>query len=197
MTLRGWVFLIVMLRAGGATAQTPRPLVVGIDHIPVVVADLERAQADFRAMGFAIKPGRPHADGIRNAHVKFRDGTEIELITAPAAVDSLTAEYRCKISVFLGRPCAQMFGATLTWSGDLVLIYVRTPLGLSPWDSESHALKRGWFEPSKQPAKTIYSQASIYRSNIKMRSSMLRCRHKLGIRLGTQNCKLLILNMAG
>ena len=97
MTLRGWVFLIVMLRAGGATAQTPRPLVVGIDHIPVVVADLERAQADFRAMGFAIKPGRPHADGIRNAHVKFRDGTEIELITAPAAVDSLTAEYRAKL----------------------------------------------------------------------------------------------------
>jgi hypothetical protein len=78
-------------------AQTATPLLVGIDHIPVVVADLEKAQADFRAMGFAIKPGRPHADGIQNAHVKFPDGTEIELITAPRAVDELTSEYRGKL----------------------------------------------------------------------------------------------------
>ena len=68
-----------------------------MDHIPVVVADLDKAEADFRAMGFSIKPGRPHSNGIRNAHVKFPDGTEIELITAPAAVDALTAEYRAKL----------------------------------------------------------------------------------------------------
>ena len=72
-------------------------LLLGMDHIPVVVADLEKARADFRAMGFAIKPGRPHADGIQNAHVKFPDGTEIELITAPRAVDELTTEYRDKL----------------------------------------------------------------------------------------------------
>jgi len=68
-----------------------------VDHIPVVVADLERAEADFYAMGFSLKPGRTHTDGIRNAHVKFPDSTEIELITAPAAVDALTAEYRAKL----------------------------------------------------------------------------------------------------
>jgi len=34
-------------------------------------------------MGCAIKPERSHPDGILNAHVKFTDGTEIELITAP------------------------------------------------------------------------------------------------------------------
>jgi hypothetical protein len=81
-----------------APARTPTPLVLGIDHIPVVVTDLEKAQADFQAMGFAIKPGRFHADGIRNAHVKFPDGTEIELITAPKAVDELTSEYRAKMA---------------------------------------------------------------------------------------------------
>jgi len=91
------VFLIALLLQARTIAQTPAPLVVGIDHIPVVVANLEKAQADFRRMGFSIKPGRPHADGIRNAHVKFSDGTEIELITAPAAVDELTTEYRAKI----------------------------------------------------------------------------------------------------
>ena len=88
----------VLLIAFLSQAQTiAPPLVVGIDHIPVVVANLEKAEADFRRLGFSIKPGRPHADGIRNAHVKFPDGTEIELITAPAAVDALTTEYVAKI----------------------------------------------------------------------------------------------------
>jgi len=73
------------------------PLVIGMDHIPVVVRDLEKAQADFKTLGFAIKPGRFHPDGIRNAHVKFPDGTEIELITAPAATDALTSEYRARL----------------------------------------------------------------------------------------------------
>lgn len=68
-----------------------------MDHIPVVVRDLEQAQADFQALGFAIKPGRLHPDGIRNAHVKFPDGSEIELITAPAAMDTLTSEYRARL----------------------------------------------------------------------------------------------------
>lgn len=81
-----------------AHVRTPSPLVLGLDHIPVVVTDLQKAQSDFRAMGFAIKPGRFHADGIRNAHIKFPDGTEIELITAPKAVDELTTEYRAKMA---------------------------------------------------------------------------------------------------
>jgi hypothetical protein len=70
------------------------PAVRGLDHIPLAVNDLERSMSDFAALGFAIKPGRPHANGLRNAHVKFPDGTEIELITAPAATDALTSQYR-------------------------------------------------------------------------------------------------------
>lgn len=97
VTLSASIFLISLLLSRSAIAQTPAPLVVGIDHIPVVVANLEKTEVDFRRMGFAIKPGRPHADGIHNAHVKFPDGTEIELITAPAAVDALTTEYVEKI----------------------------------------------------------------------------------------------------
>ncbi len=90
-------FILLLTLASASAAQTPRQLVVGLDHIPVVVADLQKAEADFRAMGFAIKSGHVHPDGIRNVHVKFPDGTEIELITAPAAVDALTAEYRAKL----------------------------------------------------------------------------------------------------
>ena len=97
VTFSALALLISLLFPGRATAQTSAPLVLGIDHIPVVVANLEKAEADFRRMGFSIKPGHSHADGIRNAHVKFPDGTEIELITAPAAVDTLTTEYRAKM----------------------------------------------------------------------------------------------------
>jgi len=88
----------VCAASGEIAVRSPAPLVRGLDHIPVVVSDLQKAEADFRAMGFAIKPGRSHADGILNAHIKFADGTEIELITAPAAVDELTTEYRAKMA---------------------------------------------------------------------------------------------------
>jgi len=66
---------------------------LGIDHIPLVVRDLERAADQYRSLGFAIKPGRFHFDGIRNSHVKFADGAGIELITAPAATDPVTSKY--------------------------------------------------------------------------------------------------------
>src|SRR6476469_3901162 len=70
------------------------PVVIGLDHVPIAVDDLPRAADDYRALGFALKPGRAHDDGIENRHVKFTDGTELELITAPAARDPLTATYR-------------------------------------------------------------------------------------------------------
>jgi hypothetical protein len=74
---------------GGGT-----PALVGLDHIPIAVNDLERAASRYRALGFSLKPGRPHANGIRNEHVKFPDGTELELITAQVASDDLTLRYR-------------------------------------------------------------------------------------------------------
>jgi catechol 2,3-dioxygenase-like lactoylglutathione lyase family enzyme len=65
-----------------------------INHIPLAVKDLDAAAEDYRRLGFAIKPGRLHADGIRNQHIKFpADGAGIELITATEATDSLTAHY--------------------------------------------------------------------------------------------------------
>jgi catechol 2,3-dioxygenase-like lactoylglutathione lyase family enzyme len=70
------------------------PAIVGLDHIPIAVRDLENAASQYRQLGFALKPGRPHENGIQNQHAKFPDGTELELITAPKAVDPLTTIYR-------------------------------------------------------------------------------------------------------
>ena len=85
----------VGLGAGLPAATGMRPsFTVGLDHVPVAVGNLEAASARYAAMGFALKPGRPHDNGLTNRHVKFANGTEVELITAPSAVDDVTAYYR-------------------------------------------------------------------------------------------------------
>jgi membrane associated rhomboid family serine protease len=66
----------------------------GLDHVPVAVNNLDSAADRFRALGFTLKPGRPHDNGITNLHAKFADETELELITAPDVRDDLTRTYR-------------------------------------------------------------------------------------------------------
>lgn len=87
---------VIMLLVSGARPQkvpTENALITGIDHIPIVVRNLDSAAAIYKQLGFALKPGRLHANGIRNQHVKFKNGTELELITAPQALDTLSTEY--------------------------------------------------------------------------------------------------------
>lgn len=79
-------------RTGASTCAADAT--VELDHVPVAVPDLERAGRLFRSLGFALKPGRHHDNGLRNLHAKFRDGREIELITADRAGDDLAARYR-------------------------------------------------------------------------------------------------------
>jgi hypothetical protein len=87
------LILFLALATAVATPAVAETVVRGLDHIPLAVTDLDASKADFEALGFVLKPGRPHANGLRNAHVKFPDGTEIELITAHAATDAITSEY--------------------------------------------------------------------------------------------------------
>ncbi len=89
-----WVLLpAAWLASTAMSAAAPAALVQGMDHMPLAVRNLDQARSDFEKLGFVLKPGRHHDDGIRNAHVKFADGTEIELITAAAPTDALAAEY--------------------------------------------------------------------------------------------------------
>jgi len=69
-------------------------LALRLDHVPIAVRDLPAAVAEFRALGFTIKPGRPHPGGIENASIKFADGSYVELITSHGAGDSISREYR-------------------------------------------------------------------------------------------------------
>jgi len=82
------------LALGAEPPAASAPAVVGLDHVPIAVADLDAASERYRALGFTLKPGRPHDNGIRNQHAKFADGTELELITTAEARDPLTTTYR-------------------------------------------------------------------------------------------------------
>jgi hypothetical protein len=57
-------------------------LLTRLDHLVILVRDLELASADYGRLGFAVTPGGEHADGLtRNALVPFEDGTYFELVS--------------------------------------------------------------------------------------------------------------------
>jgi len=56
-------------------------VITGIDHVVLVVTDLDRAVAEHTARGFTVTPGGEHAGGLtHNALVGFADGSYLELI---------------------------------------------------------------------------------------------------------------------
>lgn len=54
---------------------------IKIDHIIAVSNNLDSSIAHFSKLGFIVKPGRLHKNGIRNAHIKFRNGSSYEIIS--------------------------------------------------------------------------------------------------------------------
>ena len=52
----------------------------GIDHIVIVVNDLEQAAKDYEHLGFTVVPGGKHPVGSHNALISFADGSYIEII---------------------------------------------------------------------------------------------------------------------
>lgn len=55
---------------------------LSLDHLVVLVHDLEQAIADYAALGFTVQRGGTHADGVtHNALVGFADGSYLELIS--------------------------------------------------------------------------------------------------------------------
>jgi len=53
----------------------------GLDHVVLVVLDLDTAVAEHRKRGFTVTPGGEHAGGLtHNALVGFQDGSYLELI---------------------------------------------------------------------------------------------------------------------
>src|SRR5215470_5580552 len=52
----------------------------GIDHLVIVVRDLEQTVKDYERLGFTVVPGGKHPVGSYNALIPFADGSYIEII---------------------------------------------------------------------------------------------------------------------
>lgn len=55
-------------------------MIQGIDHLVVVVKDLEQAAKDYEQLGFTVVPGGQHPVGSHNALISFQDGSYLEII---------------------------------------------------------------------------------------------------------------------
>jgi hypothetical protein len=52
----------------------------GLDHIVIVVNDLEQAAKDYQQLGFTVVPGGKHPVGSHNVLISLADGSYIEII---------------------------------------------------------------------------------------------------------------------
>ena len=60
-----------------------------LDHLVILVRDLDRAVRDYEELGFAVTPGGEHSDGLtRNALIPFNDGSYLELVAFVDPEDS-------------------------------------------------------------------------------------------------------------
>jgi catechol 2,3-dioxygenase-like lactoylglutathione lyase family enzyme len=55
-------------------------MIQGIDHLVIVVNDLDQAVKDYTALGFTVVPGGRHPVGSHNALISFQDGSYLEII---------------------------------------------------------------------------------------------------------------------
>jgi catechol 2,3-dioxygenase-like lactoylglutathione lyase family enzyme len=55
-------------------------MIQGIDHLVVVVNDLEQAAKDYAELGFSVVPGGQHPVGSHNVLISFQDGSYLEII---------------------------------------------------------------------------------------------------------------------
>jgi len=55
-------------------------VITGIDHIVIMVEDLDSAARQWGELGFTVVPGGKHPRGTHNALIAFEDGSYLELI---------------------------------------------------------------------------------------------------------------------
>ncbi|HEX2190956.1 MAG TPA: VOC family protein [Longimicrobiaceae bacterium] len=96
--LRGAGALLALVLPACAPAQ-PSPAAppspsLALDHVPVAVRRLDDARRTYERLGFRLKPGRLHPNGLHNAFAKLADGAYLELISPErGAADALAGEY--------------------------------------------------------------------------------------------------------
>ncbi len=76
---------------------------VSLDHITIAVSDLDKATKSYSDLGFTFKDGRLHSNGLLNKHIKFKDGSSVELMTVKGDPgDELAERYRDFLDLKVG-----------------------------------------------------------------------------------------------
>jgi hypothetical protein len=108
------LLLVPRLAAGHTGACAAPQASLRLDHAIVVVRNLDAAEARFAPLGFRFKPGRLHPDNLLNRHIKFRDGTELELMTiAGTPTSRMARDYARLLAAGEGGVHAAL------WTGDI------------------------------------------------------------------------------
>ena len=55
-------------------------MIIGIDHLVILVRNLDDAMRDYQQLGSTVTRGGEHPGGTHNALVGFANGTYLELI---------------------------------------------------------------------------------------------------------------------
>ena len=72
---------------------------ISVDHLIVGINDLQVTMKNFERLGFIIKQGRAHPNGIENAFIEFKNNFEIEFIQVKDPKDYLASYYFKRITV--------------------------------------------------------------------------------------------------
>lgn len=92
------LFMAQPLSAQAPDCVTPSAA-VRLDHAVIVVSNLDASVSRLDPIGFRFKPGRLHSDSLLNRHIKFRDGTGLELMTvAGTPVSQMAREYAARLA---------------------------------------------------------------------------------------------------
>ena len=69
-----------------------------LDHIIIGSNDLSNSELFFnKALGFSVKKGDPHKNGINNLFIEFTDSSEIEILSVDTPTDQLAKTYKTQL----------------------------------------------------------------------------------------------------
>ena len=118
LAMLGLTLQAASLQGQGDSQCTAPSAAIRLDHAIVVVRNLDSVEARLRPLGFRFKQGRLHPDSILNRHIKFRDGSELELMTvAGMPTSQMARDYAALLSAGEGGVYAAL------WTTDMDAVH--------------------------------------------------------------------------
>jgi hypothetical protein len=150
-------FAALFIGADSAQECTASASAPALDHTIIVVNDLEAAATAFHRAGLRVKRRRLHTNGLLNRHIKFRDGSEVELMTVQSpARDELARDYADLLEAGDGGVYVALRVRALTEARR-----VAAAVGLDTRNSASGAWQFVGFPPASPAAAVFFTSGQV------------------------------------